>query len=317
MMRATVIYNPRAGRFNVAHMLPPVCSELGDLGWDVQFCTVGEGRDNDINAIAGAACDRRADAVFVAGGDGSVGAAAAVLSGSGVAMGVLPCGTGNVWARGLGLAAPAHPWSAALLSAALRQAKGSVRNVDLGSCNGRVFLQWAGVGLDGHIVRGVEPRGRIARCFGRWHYIARGVWLARSWRGASMRLRGGNTGFEGEMLATVATNVPAYAGGLATLEPEVRAQDGRLALWAFRGKGFGDALAQVARLLSGRHQVHRNVERVVAASFQLESEKELPLQLDGEPAGAAMRFEIKVAPRTLRVLVPHRLGSIGWPDYWR
>jgi YegS/Rv2252/BmrU family lipid kinase len=316
-MRATVIYNPRAGRFNVAPMLPPVFSALGDLGWDMQFCTAGEGRDNSLSAVARAARDSHADVVFVAGGDGSVGAVAAVLSGSGVAMGVLPCGTGNVWARGLGLAAPAHPWSAALLSAALRQAKGLAREVDLASCNGRVFLQWAGVGLDGHIVHGIEPRGRIARQFGRWLYIARGVWLARSWRGASVRVRGGNTGFDGEILATVATNVPAYAGGLATLELEARAQDGRLALWAFRGSGFGDALAQFGRLLCGRHQAHRNVERVVAPSFELQSEKELPLQLDGEPAGTAMRFEIKVIPRALRVLVPLRLGPAGYPDYWR
>jgi len=316
-VRATVIYNPRAGRFNVAHMLPPVRSALGDMDWDVRICTVGEGRDNNLNTLARAACDCRADVVFVAGGDGSVGAVAAVLSGSEVAMGVLPCGTGNVWARGLGLAVPAHPWSAVLVSAAQRQVKGSERNVDLGSCNGRVFLQWAGVGLGGHIVHGVEPRGRIVRHFGRWHYIARGMWLARSWPGASVRLRGGNTGFEGEIVATVVTNVPAYAGGLATLDLEARAQDGRLALWAFRGNGFGDALAQFGRLLFGRHQAHRDVERVVAPSFELESEKELPLQLDGEPAGAAMRFEIKVIPRALRVLVPHRIGPTGWPDYWR
>lgn len=194
-MRATIIHNPRAGRLNVTHMLPSVCTALDEYGWRVKICTVGAGRGNDPTALTRIACDEGADAVFVAGGDGSAGAAASVLSGTSVALGILPCGTGNVWARGLGLAAPTYPWSKALVQAGVRQATGGVKNMDLGICNGHVFLLWAGIGLDGYIVHGIEPRGRAARLFGRWYYIVRGVLLARRFRGASVRLRGENTRF--------------------------------------------------------------------------------------------------------------------------
>ena len=315
-MQATIIHNPGAGRLNVAHMLPAVSTALDEHGWRVKSCTVGVGCGNDPTALTRIACDEGADAVFVAGGDGSVAAAASVLAGSGVALGILPCGTGNVWARGLGLAAPTHRWSSALVHAGARQVTGVVKNVDVGSCNGHVFLLWAGIGLDGHIVHGIEPRGRAARLFGRWYYIFRGVWLARRFRGASVRLHGENTGFDNEILAAVVTNVPKYAGGLATLEREAGAQDGRLALWAFRGDDFGDALVQFGTLLSGRHQAHRNVERVVAPRFILESDTPLPLQLDGEPAGRASYYDINVLPSALRVFVPLRLGDSGWERFW-
>ncbi len=315
-MQATIIHNPRAGRLNVAHMFPAVGTALDEYGWRVKWCTVGVGHGNDAAALTRVACDEGTDAVFVAGGDGSAAAAASVLAGSGVALGILPCGTGNVWARGLGLSSSTHRWSRALVHAGVRQVTGVVRNVDVGRCNGHVFLLWAGIGLDGHIVHGIEPRGRAARLFGRWHYFVRGVWLARKFRGVSVRLHGENTGLDNEILGAVVTNVPKYAGGFATLEREAVAQNGRLALWAFRGHDFGDALVQFGTLLAGLHLAHRNVVRVVAPRFILESDSPLPLQLDGEPAGTASHYDINVLPGALRVFVPLRLGESGWECFW-
>ena len=315
-MRATIIYNPKAGRFNVAHLLPAVCSALEKKGWRVKSWEADEESESDLSALTRKACDEGAEAVFVAGGDGSMGAAASILSRRGVTLGTLPCGTGNVWARGLGLVAPAHRWSGALVQAALRQATGLVMNVDVGSCNGQLFLLWAGIGLDGHIVHGIEPRGRVVRYFGRWYYILRGMLLARNWRGTLVRIRGGSTGFDRKLLAAVATNVPAYAGGLAILEPKARAQDGRLALWSFGGDGLADVFAQVTGLLSGRHHGRADVTRVVGPRFVMESDSALPLQLDGEPAGTAKRYDINVLPAALRVFLPLRVGQSGWNYFW-
>jgi len=156
-----------------------------------------------------------------------------------------------------------------------------------------VFLLWAGIGLDGHIVYGIEPRGRIARKFGRWHYLGRGVLLGRVGGGTSVRILSGNRSFDAELLGAVVTNVPAYAGGLATLDPYARAQSGSQALSTFRGAGLTDSLTQMFGLMSGRHYAHRNVERVVDARFVLESDTEMPLQVDGEPAARLGIFKFE------------------------
>ncbi len=64
MVRATIIHNPNAGRLNVGHMLPAVCSALGEHGWRVKACsTAGIGRDNDLTALARNECEEGADAV--------------------------------------------------------------------------------------------------------------------------------------------------------------------------------------------------------------------------------------------------------------
>jgi diacylglycerol kinase family enzyme len=199
----------------------------------------------------------------------------------------------------------------------MRQVTGVIKNVDVGNCNGHVFLLWAGIGLDAHIVDGIEPRGRAARLFGRWYYMIRGVWLGRRFRGGPVRLCGENKGIDNIILGAVATNVPQYAGGLATLDREAEAEGGRLALWVFHGDGFGDALVQFGALLAGRHQEHRSVERIVAPTFVLESDTPVPLQLDGEPAGRASYYEINVLPSALRVFVPVSVGKYGWERFWR
>ena len=315
-MRATIIHNPKAGRRNVSHMLPAVCSALAKEGWRVKICSAGAGHNMDLRTLARKECEDSIDAIFVAGGDGSVGAVANVISGTDVALGVLPCGTGNVWARGLGLTAPEYPWSRGLVAAAVRQATGCVRGVDLGVCNDRLFLLWAGIGLDGHIVHGIEPRGTVARKLGLWHYIPRGLVLSIGWRGASVRIRSGSDYFGGRILCAVATNVPLYAGGLAMLDSGARAQRGSLTLTAFRGDGFVDSCTQMGGLLAGRHVDSRNVEFSVGRRFVVKSDRELPLQVDGEPDGASRQFEIGVASNTLRVFVPESLGESAWHRFW-
>ncbi len=317
MKRAVIIHNPKAGRADVSRSLPEVCSVLSEYGWQVKTCTsTGIGSDSKLTAIARNGCDEGTDAIFVAGGDGSVGAVASVLSGTSVALGILPCGTGNVWARGLGLNGPMYSRSRTLVRAAVAQVEGCLRYVDLGMCNGRMFLLWAGMGLDGHIVQGIEPRGGIVRKLGRWDYLFRGAWLTMVWRGSLVRILSEDSEINAEILGAVVTNVPGYAGGLATLDSNARAGSGRMALSAFCGSGIFDSLTQLGRLMSNRHDGNRKVERIVSDRFVVESDSQLPLQVDGEPAGAAKYFEIRVVPKALRVFVPKQVGSSGWQSYW-
>jgi diacylglycerol kinase family enzyme len=88
---------------------------------------------------------RHFDIVVVGGGDGSVSAAASVLAGSNISLGILPLGTLNHFARDLGL--PLELEGAVRLIAA-----GRVRLVDVGEVNGRVFLNNSSLGIYPHLV---------------------------------------------------------------------------------------------------------------------------------------------------------------------
>ena len=85
------------------------------------------------------------------GGDGTVSAVAGVLAGTNAAIGVLPMGTLNHFAKDVGI--PRH------LEAAVRNIfTGQVTNVDVGEVNGRVFVNNSGIGFYPHFVRQREEQ---------------------------------------------------------------------------------------------------------------------------------------------------------------
>jgi diacylglycerol kinase family enzyme len=101
--------------------------------------------------------------VLASGGDGTITACVGGVAGSGIPLGVLPCGTGNLLARNLGLPLSLDE----ALTAALT---GSDRRLDVGTANGRPFVVMAGIGFDAEMLavgkRGVEEAHGLGRLCG-------------------------------------------------------------------------------------------------------------------------------------------------------
>src|SRR5215472_2807528 len=112
----------------------------------------------------GAAADGL-DAVIVLGGDGTLNEAANGLAGSETALGVLPGGSTNVFARTIGMTNDPIEATGELL-AALGGGLGGITRVGLGNVNGRRFLFHVGVGFDAAVVAQVERRSALKRYLG-------------------------------------------------------------------------------------------------------------------------------------------------------
>ncbi len=111
-------------------------------------------RGDDISAMAAAASAEGHQPIVAGGGDGTVNAVAAKLVGTGIALGVLPMGTLNHFAKDVGI--PLQ------LEAAVRNLfTGQLIKVDVGEVNGRVFVNNSGVGFYPHFVRQREEQERL------------------------------------------------------------------------------------------------------------------------------------------------------------
>jgi YegS/Rv2252/BmrU family lipid kinase len=302
VQKARLIYNPAAGRFPAGMLLDRAVRVLGQGGWSVEVVEPRDGEE--LPDLVRRAVQDGCAAVFVAGGDGTVGQVAAQLAGSSTALGVLPAGTANVWARELGL--PALDWTHwfALETAAARLARAAIRLVDLGECNGRSFLLWAGVGLDARIVNNIEPRERWEKVFGNVHYATLAVWQSLNWQGVDLKVTSGSQTWEGRFLVAVASNIRSYAGGLMELSPEARVDDGLLDFWLVSGRSMMDAVLRVVQVVMGTHVDAEGVVHFQASEAAFEAEGNLPMQFDGEPHETASPARFSVRSRTLRVLVP-------------
>ncbi len=301
-LKAWLLHNPYAGRFPPRPFVERTVRTLRRLGWEVH--AVESPEPQEVSRLAAACAAEGCDVLFVAGGDGTIGQAASGLAGTPTALGVLPSGTGNVFAQELGLAGLGYTGWFALEEAARRLAAGRLATMDLGRCNGRLFLLWAGVGLDGYVIRRIEPRPRLAKTLAVPYYVSAAAWAARDWRGIELRVTVDGQTVSGRFGQAVVTNIRRYGGGLFRLAPEARADDGLLDVWLLPGDDFNHALMQVWRLMWGQHVRHPAVKSLRGREISLEADAPACWQLDGEAYPASQRFEIGVWPRALNVLLP-------------
>jgi diacylglycerol kinase (ATP) len=305
--QAWVIYNPYAGRFPAGPLLHRAAAVLHQAGWTIRVVESHAGQE--LTTLAAEAASAGCDAVFVAGGDGSVGRVAGALAGTKTALAVLPAGTANVWAKELGL--PQLGWITplALEEAARRLAQGQIQDVDIATCDGTPFLLWAGVGLDGKVVNSIEPRARWEKAFAVAHYAMSAVWESLEWSGMDLSVTANDQVWSDHFLLAVASNIRAYAGGFLELSPDAKVDDGLLDIWLLPGRSIRDAVSIAVQILMGRHVDSPDAVYFQSNHVTFEADDELPMHLDGEPQRVGRRAVLSVQSKGLRVLVPEG----GWP----
>lgn len=308
MSNAWLIYNPAAGRFPAGWLLSRAVKVLNEAGWELEVQESHEGKE--LEQLAREAIAQGCEAVFVAGGDGSVGRVAAALAGSPVALGVLPAGTANVWAREIGLDRLDWINLFALEKAAQSLAHGVVRRVDMGQANTQQFLLWAGIGLDAQIVNSLEPRGRWEKTFGTVHYGLLGLWNSIGWEGVDLRVTANGQHWEGRYLVAIASNIRKYAGGLLELTPDAQFDDGKLDFWLISGKNLRDAVVRVVQILVGAHLDAPGVVHFQSASATFEADHQITMHFDGEPLVVESPLQFKTLKRSLKVLMPKSMKSL-------
>jgi diacylglycerol kinase family enzyme len=151
----TCILNGKSVHLQAA--LTHIARISGQFGVQVQVVVTKRG--DDISSFAAHALAERHRPVVAGGGDGTVNAVAGKLAGTDTALGVLPMGTLNHFAKDVGI--PLN-----LEAAVYNLFTGKVRKVDVGEVNGRVFVNNSGIGFYPHFVRQreeLERRGHVKR----------------------------------------------------------------------------------------------------------------------------------------------------------
>lgn len=299
-MEAHLIYNPTAGPRDVRSELERLCSFFEEWDWSVQLRTTEEPGDATIMAHQAAAdC---LDAVIVAGGDGTVNEVVNGLVGTETALGVLPVGTGNLWAKELQVPTYTLANPLRLRKAARGLVDGTVRRIDVGEVDGHAFLCWASAGLDAQVTTEMEPRDRTTKRLGALPYLVAAVLVARDFKGvrASVTLDGDVVRVR--TLLVIVSNIQQY-GGLVEVAPRAKLDDGLLDVFVFEGLGLGYVVRHVSRVLSQRYLddptiVHRQARRI-----EINTDDEMPVQVDGDPVGRTPA-RIRVRPGALRIVAP-------------
>ena len=261
----------------------------------------------------------QADAIVIFGGDGTIHRNLPTLVDLGVPLMVVPCGSGNDFARSLGLNDPTDSLSAWQKFAS---GGGNVRSIDLGVIhspprtgdtsaeNGAVnmtdcphyFCCSGSVGLDVEIVRRANKLPSWIRARGGYGLSAPGEFLR--FQPFPMKVSpNGNSGepFRATLLAAVA-NAPTYGGGVR-IAPQAKLDDGKLDLCVVRAMDKFKLFCLFPTAYFGRHLISKNVEYGQTDRVSIETEVPVDVYADGEYV-CKTPVEFNVAREALQVIVP-------------
>jgi len=269
-----------------------VVRELIAQGYTRIFAGGGDGTINGVaSAIVGAMAERAAKSAKKGGK--KKGNNKADKQHSAIAMGILPLGTANDMAHGLGL--PCEDLTQCLRIACAAEAK----PMDIGLMNGHVFCNVASGGVGAEITATTQQD--VKRALGGAAYTLNGlikIWQMKPYRG-SLELPG-EAPVEGSMLLMAVGN-NRLAGGGFEVAPLAKCDDGLLDLMLVLEAGVDDLARMTDELLDPLNPANRVIRYVQAERFTMKSDRPLHINLDGEPMSVET-LEFSVQPAALNVV---------------
>ena len=296
--RIAVILNPKAGRGQGERRRPELENLLAlyrhqhsapGTEWRIIETTAAGGASD----LARQAALEGANIVAAAGGDGTLNEVVNGIMGTGSVCGLLPIGTGNDFARHIGLKTDLSLAVQTLFTALPAP-------IDLGRAGDRWFINIAGCGFDALVAE------RINRGFRRLHgttaYIAAVLQCLLTLKPARLTLLLDGKPLETRALMCSVANASSYGGGML-VTPDAQIDDGLFDICLLHNAGRIEFLLAFPRVFKGTHITHPKVTMHRAATLTVESDPPLPILIDGDVIGATP-ITFTMQKHALQMLMP-------------
>ena len=292
-MKIRLIINPKAGVYVKTKRAHPRLEDyFQGSGHKVDSVETTQAGDGEM--IARDAVQDGYELVVAVGGDGTLNDVAKGVIGTSTAVGVVPLGSGNGFARHFKIPL-VIPWACKSLW------EPNFINIDVGEINGRIFLVTCGMGLDADVSLSMDKglrRGMLAYFWhgavGLMNYRAPEVIL--SWNDHMIRTN--------PILLTVC-NLSQYGGGFR-IAPGAKCDDGHLDLCWIPPLGTLPSVWHLPRVFGGSAEQIPGYNRQLVKEVRLLRDNPGPAHVDGDPYVAEAELNIKVIPNALKIAIPSR-----------
>jgi YegS/Rv2252/BmrU family lipid kinase len=287
-MQAILLGNARAGR---SHLFVQAHQLLIAGGVDIDEAHIAVDA-RETRRLAKRAIRAGRKLVIVAGGDGTLTQVVGAFAYTDATLGVMPVGTGNSFARSLGIAPELEAAVAAI-------AAGRCESVDLGRVNKTYFANFSTLGLSADI-SGVTPNN-LKGAIGAAAYAVAGLRPLLTHRPFDCRIRWGKNRLNLRTHQVIVANGRFF--GTTPILPEASIDDGELALFTSAGTSTWDVAKSFLALFAGKQTELRDAHYFSARKISIKTTPGVALAIDGDVIGRTpARFS--VARRALRVMVP-------------
>ena len=290
MTRVALLVNPTSGKGRGARAGTEAAGRLREHGAQVDVI-VGE-NGADASELAARAVARGYDALVAVGGDGMVHLVLQAVAGTGTPLGIVAAGSGNDFARLLGIAAHAYAAAADVVAA------GKVRTVDAGRVGDRWFAGVLSSGFDSNVN---ERANRMRWPRGAMRYNVAIVAELRVFHAVPFRIRLDGMLLEREAMLVAVGNGTSYGGGMQ-VAPGALVDDGLLSVTVLGKLGKVEFLRVFPTVYKGTHVNHPAVSVHTARTVELEAPG-VVAYADGEYVGP-LPCTVTCVPGAFQVLAP-------------
>lgn len=286
-MKALFLVNPRAGKkrgVDLTSVIRGACAYEHEI--------VSCATKDELPSIIDRAESANVDVVFAVGGDGTVHETAKALIGRAPALGILPTGSGNGFARHIGL--PIDP------AGAIASCNGGrIVTIDTALVNDHPFLGVMGIGFDAEIA----DRFASSTTRGLETYIREGLRAFADYKADEYEITANGTTTRRSAFVIAVANSGQY-GNNARIAPLASLRDGLLDVVIVDDTKIIDAAFLLMRLFSGTFHQAAGVTTLQTTEVTIRRPSEGPAHLDGEPVTLPAELHVRVVPQSLRLLVP-------------
>lgn len=290
-MKLLVIANPSAGRGRCARLLPEIRAGLETTGHEIEFF-VSENKEHLLR-LGRLGVEQRVDAIVACGGDGTAHYLLQGLVPSDVALGMIPVGTGNDWARNVGL-----PTDYRMAYEVLQ--RGNTKLIDVARAGEQLYVSVAGAGFDSEVNRLANQNSVWLR--GKAVYLNAVFRTLSQFKPKPVAIEYDDRRFAGEVMLVAVGNGASYGGGLKIV-PQAKPDDGWLDLCIVKKTSRLELVRNLPLLYRGEHVHHPAIEIHRARRVTISSPDRMELFGDGEYL-QTIPVTIEVIPQALRVIVP-------------
>jgi len=230
--------------------------------------------------------------IVVAGGDGTMTRVVGAFAHRPATLGVLPLGTGNSFARSLGIASELEAAIDAIVA-------GTCKHVDLGRVNETYFANFSTLGLSADI--SAATSSKLKGAIGTAAYAVAGLRPLLTHRPFNCRIRWGKNRLDLRTHQVIVANGRFF--GNTPILPDATIDDGELALFTSTGTSTWDVAKSFLALFAGKQIDLRDAHYFSAPNITIKTSPRVALAIDGDVIGRTpARFS--VARQALRVMVP-------------
>ena len=289
--------NPVAGRGRAGRSIPLLRSLLHSN--EIEHELIESKSQGDIEKQICNRINRGADKVLVAGGDGSIHEAVNGLmqADSSAALGVIPIGTGNDFAKACTI--PPYWEDAAILLADRIRSDAPNHMIDVGQMNDRYFANGAGIGFDAKVTQIAEkihlPIGDLVYLFA----VFKGMWEGVTT--PELRIDYGAESYTGRLTLANISNGD-WIGGMFQIAPMARNDDGELDLVYAMPVSNWRIMKLLPKLLQGKHMDQPEVVHAAIKRCEIVATAPVPSHLDGEVQPMYSEFSIQILESRLHLL---------------